>query len=1222
MKDKSVFRYSSFVVICIIVNFSGRMIASKYQLPFWLDCFGTAYCAYSMGPVCGAIVGLASNIISGIFDSRAFVYGLTNITVGVVIGISARKKSFDSVFGTMSAGVVTTIASMIVSIPLNLLFYQGMTNNLWGDSVIGFLGERGFNKWICCIIGEFYVDFPDKTLTVFALYFAIHFCRYVHKNRISRKQAASILSALTAAVMIGTFALQLPVSAENAKTDNNDTNIYSDYVHTVYSSDNGLPCGEANDVVQTNDGILWIGTYAGLYRYNGSEFRWMSEFDSVRNVNCLYVDAEGRLWIGTNDNGLSICINESISNVVDLMNGLPSDSVRCITQSSDGSYYIGTTESMAVITLDNGLKIHTVLPQVHFAVSAAADDTGYVAVVNSEGKLYLLSGSEILDNKDLSATTAIIGKEEAFKCCTFGDDGLLYAGTSSSRVLIYDVSEGRLKQKGSITCRGVSSIKSVSFDEDGRAFVCADNGVGYFDPDNVFHGINVGSFNNSIDHVAVDYQNNLWFTSSRLGLLRLSMSPFTNIYREFGISNKVVNTVEQWNGCFYFGTDNGLDIGEIGTSSQVKNDLTDMLDGIRIRCIKKDSTNDLWICTYGKGLLRVSSDGNVETFNSTMGFFGNRSRVVMEMSDGTIVAAGDTGMSFIKNGKLDKTIMYGDGLTNAVILSLIETDDGALLAGTDGDGIAVIRDGQVVRMLTRFDGLSSGVILRMAYSGDRQNTYIVTSNGLCIMDSEYKIRRVTNFPYSNNYDVWTLGDGELYIMSSAGIYVVKEEDVLSDKKDMSYELLDSKKGLIVSLTANSWNCCDDDGGLYICSDEGVYRLNAGKYSANKRSYRIMMTSVKLDGVVYPAQRGELLTIPRGTARMELFPEVVNYTTEDPYVSYFLEGFDSEPNMILQSELTSVNYTNLPSGEYVFHLAVLDGEERNVLEERTYNIYKEMELHDRPWFVIYLLFVAMLFVAWITWFIVRTRVQHTLMLQQQRLEFAEKQVQMGNQTILAIARTVDAKDENTSQHSQRVSDYSVMIGKELGFDDTECENLRKAALLHDIGKIGIPDRILNKPSRLDDDEYKIMKTHVIRGAEILKDFTLVDNIIDGALYHHEKYDGTGYAHGLKGEDIPIYGRIIGVADTFDAMTANRVYRKKLDFDFVINEIERCKGTQFDPKIADIMLGLIREGRIDIESIYGKPPADEKKDDASAGGKVEAAKEKNEVSDSDKKDEVNN
>lgn len=213
-------------------------------------------------------------------------------------------------------------------------------------------------------------------------------------------------------------------------------------------------------------------------------------------------------------------------------------------------------------------------------------------------------------------------------------------------------------------------------------------------------------------------------------------------------------------------------------------------------------------------------------------------------------------------------------------------------------------------------------------------------------------------------------------------------------------------------------------------------------------------------------------------------------------------------------------------------------------------------------------------------------QRTMLKQKLELEYAKKQIKMSNETILSIARTVDAKDSNTSQHSYRVSEYSVAIAKRLGFSDEKCENLRKMALLHDIGKIGIPDAILNKPAKLTDEEYKIMKTHVTLGADILKDFTLIDNVNIGALYHHEKYDGTGYCYGLKGEDIPIEARIIGIADAFDAMTANRVYRKQLDIDYVTNELKRCSGTQFDPKLVKIMLSLMDEGIIDVESLYAR------------------------------------
>ena len=186
--------------------------------------------------------------------------------------------------------------------------------------------------------------------------------------------------------------------------------------------------------------------------------------------------------------------------------------------------------------------------------------------------------------------------------------------------------------------------------------------------------------------------------------------------------------------------------------------------------------------------------------------------------------------------------------------------------------------------------------------------------------------------------------------------------------------------------------------------------------------------------------------------------------------------------------------------------------------------------------------------------------------------------MGNETILAIAKAVDAKDGNTSQHSARVSLYSVMIARRLGWSEKDCDNLRQIALLHDIGKIGIPDSILNKPGKLTAEEYDVMKTHVSIGARILKGFTLVEHLDEGVRYHHERYDGRGYMEGLKGEEIPLDARIIGIADAFDAMTSNRVYRERLDMETVIGELKKGRGAQFDPALVDVFLELIEDGSI--------------------------------------------
>ena len=1185
MTNKDKIRVVLFIAICILMNFGGKAFAEAYSLPVWFDSFGTALTAFCFGPVCGAIVGFAGNIIFGLTFGRSYMYAVTSIVIGIVIGLTAKKRSFDTLFGTMMACTLVTLSSIAVSVPINVIFCNGKTGNTWGDGVIGFLSEHNVPVLLSEIAGEFYVDFLDKVITLLMLFGLIKLrswivkrAEHIKKHPPSTKGAGKI-SAVIICAAVTVSALGIRTSADAGSED------LSGYVRTVYSSDNGLPCGEANDIVQTKDGILWIGTYAGLYRYNGSEFRWMNEYDSVRNVNCLYVDEEGRLWIGTNDNGVTICINERVSSVIDKESGLPSDSIRCITKSADGNYYIGTTESMAVLSLNSGLELLNVIPQVHYAVTVAADKSGKAAAVNAEGRLFLLGNGEILTTLDDAV------KDELFSCCEFGNDGMLYVGSSLGTVYIYKTEGSGLVREGMICCGKLSSIQSLDFDEEGRCFVCADNGVGYIDTTGKYSDINTEEFNNSIDNMTIDYQGNLWFTSSRLGVMRLSKSVFTDINRIYGLPGNVVNTVEEWNGRLYIGTDTGLETADIDGKKRVTDNLSEILKGVRIRCIRKDSRNCLWICTYGNGLIKVSPDGSRVIYDSTSGSFGNRARTVLELSDGTIAAAGDTGISFIDENGIKGTITYGDGFSNAMILSLLETDDGAVLAGTDGDGIVVIRNSGPVRTLTRYDGLSSGVILRMTKCTDGENILIVTSNGLCCMDKDFNIRKLENFPYFNNYDIWTSSSGKLFVLGSAGIYVVNEQDVIDDVEDMNYELLDNKSGLNVSLTANSWNYRDENGGLYISADTGVYLIDTATYSSNKRSYRMLMNTVKLDGVTYPVIRGEEFDIARGVNRIELFPEVINYTIDDPNVRFYLEGFDTEPTVVYQSELSSVTYTNLPSGRYVFRVAVLDSERENVLEESTYVLVKEKEIYDNHWFIIYMVLVGIMSVAWFTWFIARTQTQRTLAIQQKHIELAERQIEMGNQTILAIAKTVDAKDENTSQHSQRVSEYSVMIAKELGFDDEECENLRKAALLHDIGKIGIPDSILNKPAKLTDEEYAVMKTHVTRGGEILKDFTIVKNVVDGALYHHERYDGSGYASGLKGEEIPIYGRIIGVADAFDAMTANRVYRKKLDMDYVIGELERCKGKQFDPVIADIMLKLLNDGRIDIESIYGKRQSDD-------------------------------
>ena len=1177
MKNWKIRQIVLFVAVCVCLNIGGKLLSTWLELPLWSDSFGTTLCAYIGGPVCGAIVGLTGNLAYSTVNPLAAAYSLTSIALGIIVGIAARHKWFDRFYGFMVAASLTVATALVVSVPVNMIFAGGYTGNKWGDGVINYLLDREWPFAICAVFGQLSIEFADKVLTIAAVYLVI----LLRRMRGMEKNDGDAEQGSAAGVFLLILALSMFSSVNAEAAAAGEATDYNDYVQSVYSSNNGLPCGEANDIAQTNDGVLWIGTYAGLYRYNGREFRWIDNYESVKNVNCLYVDEEGRLWIGTNDNGLSIVIREKVVNVLDQETGLPSNSVRCITRSTDGYYYVGTTGAMQVLVMNNGLKAADTLQDINYADSIAADENGHVAAISSDGRLFLIKHARIVSSMQLSKG------EEIFNCCDFAPDGTLMVGTSKNHIYCYDVSADSFKQLQVMTCADVACINNLKYLSDGTLFIASDSGVSYIDQ-NGYHRLNTNDFNNSIDNILCDYQGNLWFTSSRLGLLRLAKSPFKDVYGSIGMERRVVNTIVFWQDSYYIGTDKGLDIVDKECKSQIRNDMTTALKDKRIRCMYVDGNDHLWVCTYGSGLIEYSADGETWNYDAENGGFGNRARIVTGLSDGTILAAGDTGISYIRDHEIIRTIRNEDGLINSMILTLTEMSDGTILAGTDGDGIAVLKDGEVTDMYTRDDGLSSGVILRTVKDPKSEGVFIVTSNSLCYLEPEGNIRVLDDFPYFNNYDIWVKDEDTLFVMSSAGIYVVERDELVAGG-DIAWELLDARRGLGTSLTANSWNYDNGNGELFLPCDTGVYIIDVEKYNSDVRSYRMQLASVQLDGVNQPLARMGAITVGQGVSRVELDPEILNYTIQEPNVGYLLEGYDTQWTIVPQNNLNNIIYVNLPSGEYIFHLAIFDSAGERVLEEREFDLVKEGEIYESPVFTLYMLLLLSAFLIWSTCLVV-----------QRQLNKQQIKLNMANETVMAIANAVDAKDVRTHQHSLRVAEYSVLIAEEMNCfkwweKNKALSNLRKAAQMHDIGKIGIPDSVLNKVGRLTDEEYAQMKSHVTRGAEILKDFTLVEHVVDGTLYHHEQYNGKGYPYGLKGEEIPLFARIIGVADAFDAMTSNRVYRNHMDTDYVMNEMKRGRGTQFDPDALDAFFRLIDKGVINLDEIYAQKRAEISKAD---------------------------
>lgn len=234
-------------------------------------------------------------------------------------------------------------------------------------------------------------------------------------------------------------------------------------------------------------------------------------------------------------------------------------------------------------------------------------------------------------------------------------------------------------------------------------------------------------------------------------------------------------------------------------------------------------------------------------------------------------------------------------------------------------------------------------------------------------------------------------------------------------------------------------------------------------------------------------------------------------------------------------------------------------------------YLDKQLTDYPLFYVMLCMTAVFLAMIIGNMVVVLRMRK---LEQRRI-MDEKII---IDTLQMLAKLIDAKDSYTNGHSDRVAEYAVLLAKEMHMKSDDIRFMRYMGLMHDCGKMGIPDSVLNKPDKLTPEEMDIIRSHTVLGGKIVENFTAMPGVRECALYHHERYDGKGYPEGLKGEKIPLLARIICVADSFDAMNSDRCYRKRLKKAVILEELKKNAGTQFDPQIAKLMVKLIEEGKV--------------------------------------------
>lgn len=964
-----------------------------------------------------------------------------------------------------------------------------------------------------------------------------------------------ILSIL---IIIGIM-LTLPVAAfaENTRS----------YVASVYNDRSGLPTGEANDVIQTPDGYIWIGSYAGLIRYDGSVFHNFSEEGALATatVRSLFVDSTGRLWVGSNDMGVFYMENGSFVRP----EGQPEDSfstVRSFSEAENGDIYVSGSSGLARIS-DGKMTVYDT-PEL-------SGETVYSTAVDKYGRIWCCtnSGCSVI-NPDgtmvgvLNSDTIFSGNGSIYSLAS-GENGKVWCGSDTDLLAEISLKSEELKSSGlEITLHKTGSVcthDSLETLADGGVAVNGLRGFGIY-RDGTFIEFSENEGASSVEGSCIDYEGNIWLASSTNGVVKFTEGCYSTPNSYAGLSGKSLNTIVSQGDYYFMGTDNGL---LICTKSwqPITNELTQMLDGQRVRHIIGDSSGNVWIASYSDDpVIRCNvNTWEITCFTQADGLADRSARTLLEMSDGSVAVGMQNGLSIISpSGKIRS---YND-FSYPAILCMTETDSGTLLAGSDGGGIYEI-DGDNITIHSYSEGLDNGIILRIIADSEPNCYFVSTSSGLFYYDGR-SFRKLTNLNKTsgNIFDMYIIED-KLFLLQNSGILSIPREDIIADNGAAAL-CYGFEHGLSGSLYANTWHWLSPEGKLYLATSSGVsiFAFSPPESILPKGA----VNSITVDGTVYDHPTS--LNIEKGAHRITVDFAALSYTdTTRLSIAYKLDGFDEEETVISGEKSVNISYTNLPGGQYTFNMKIFLTDAPEQCATYSIPICKERTFSEKPGFVAMVIFCGLALAVGITSLILYARIRVMKRRQKNYKEIID-------QSLKTFAGTIDAKDTYTNGHSLRVAKYSQELAKRMNMSEEEQERIYYIAMLHDIGKIGVPDSILNKPGRLTDEERKIIQQHPAIGAEILKNYTAIEGIADGAKYHHERIDGKGYCEGLSGNDIPLIARIIGVADTYDAMSSKRCYRDTLPKDYIVEELKRVAGTQLDPNIVPHMLDMIADGTAPI------------------------------------------
>ena len=731
------------------------------------------------------------------------------------------------------------------------------------------------------------------------------------------------LALLTMALLTGLNCS--PVAAESTAT-----NYERDYLETVFDSEDGLEGTAAKCIYSSSDGFLWVGSYTGLYRYDGTEFMRYFIDDGTLLVNDIVQDENGILWLGTNGNGIYRFDGEDFVQCIGTQLPEGSDIINRLALNEDGILFAATP--CGLLMLDTGEEDVTVRYVENTVDMELRDigilESGEMILVEQDGTVSVKNedGIHVLEYPDMP-------EDSTPRCIGIGQDGTFYLGTNEEVIIRANLNGESLRV---IDCPGLSTVNAVQKSQNGGFWVCSDTGIGFMQEDTV-EKLQL-QINDSVEEMCTDYQGNLWFVSSRQGIMQLYENGFSDLGTYWGL-NDTVNALLKLDDLIYAGTDSGL-YGFRG-KEQVSNELTAVCEGERIRQLYLDDRQNLWVSTYQDGLKQMQPDGSITVYNKeNSGLTTDRIRCVRQQADGSILIGTEQGLFVLKDNGI--SYLTEDETLNSKRILDVADYGGTVYAATDGYGLYEIRDGKVVNVWNKQKGMQSNIVMKVVPSADMQGVWLVTGEDIYLLGADGSLRRTSNDGIINARDLLLTGDGYVVVLAGNGIFYMEETELLAGNG--LYLHYDRSDGLPVDFTSNACNTISGNM-VYMCGTTGAGAMNL--YADKpERDVHLFLNGITADGE--PADRsGQIFFLPADTHRVNIDVRPVDYAHQNLYFAYQLEGLDEEMTYLMDGETTEVSYTNLPAGDYTYHFYVSEYGSNRCVAELEVSLHKEYRFWETP-----------------------------------------------------------------------------------------------------------------------------------------------------------------------------------------------------------------------------------------------------------------------------------